>query len=288
MSIKKGEAIAVATPTHRDLLIAALAYAERLQFPVIPIHSIIDGKCTCSNPNCQSPGKHPRVSNWQDKATTDRETIKKWWKQWSDSNIGLVAGRKSGFFVADVDGKQGKESLEQLTDHFGGLPETVEQITGSKGSHFLFKYQEGIGNKVDLLPGIDIRGDNGFIVASPSIHISGDRYEWELSSHPLEIRINEAPKWLLDMVLKPKGTHQKKTSSYWINIMQGVGEGQRNAAATSLAGHLFRRYVDPGLVVEIMKLWNNSNIPPLEIAELETVINSIASKELARRRGGNH
>lgn len=288
MNIKYGVAIPVATPSPTELLIAALAYAKRLKFPIIPLHSIINGKCTCNKPSCQSPGKHPRLSKWQDVATTDRETIIKWWKQWPQSNIGLTAGQKSGFFVLDVDGSQGRESFEQLVECYGSLPDTVEQITGSGGSHFLFKYHEGIGNKVGLLPSIDIRGEGGFIVASPSIHISGNQYQWELSSHPLETAIAKAPEWILYMVKTRKEAHPKKPSSYWVDIMQGVGEGQRNQAATSLAGHLFRHYVDPRLVIEIMNQWNDRNSPPLEADELETVINSIASKELARRRGGKH
>ena len=280
--------MAVSAPSSRELLKAALAYAKRLKFPIIPLHTIINGKCTCNKPNCTSPGKHPRLSKWQDLATTDKDTIIKWWRQWPQSNIGLQTGTKSRFFVLDVDGGQGSESLEQLTDNHGALPDTVTQITGSKGSHILFKYHKGVGNKVGLLPGIDIRGEGGFIVVSPSVHVSGNQYQWELSSHPLETDIATAPKWLLDIVLTPKKAQQKKPSSYWVDIMQGVGEGQRNQVATSLAGHLFRRYVDPGLVVEIMNQWNERNIPPLEADELATVINSIASIELARRRGGKY
>src|SRR4051794_11488544 len=122
MNIKNGAAIPVATPSPRELLIAALAYAERLQFPVIPLHSIINGKCTCNKPNCQSPGKHPRVNNWQDVTTKNRGTIIKWWKKWPLSNIGLPTGEKSGFFVLDVDGSQGRESLEQLMECYSPLP----------------------------------------------------------------------------------------------------------------------------------------------------------------------
>lgn len=288
MNTKNDAAMPVAAPSQKELLTAALAYAKRLESAVIPLHSIINGKCTCNKSKCQSPGKHPRVSNWQDVATKDKATIKKWWEQWPGSNIGVVTGEDSGFFVLDVDGDQGKESLDRLIDHYGEFPETVEQITGSKGSHYLFKYREGIGNKVGLLPGIDIRGTNGFIVVSPSIHISGNQYTWELSSHPLETSISEAPEWLIDLIVKQEGQqHQKKPSSYWVDLMQGVGEGKRNQAAASLAGHLFRHYVDPTLVIEIMHLWNGErNNPPLEAEELETVINSIASKELIRRRGG--
>lgn len=170
------------------------------------------------------------------------------------------------------------------------MPDTVEAITGSKGSHYLFKYHKGIKNKVDIFPGIDIRGDGGFIVVSPSIHISGNQYQWELSSLPSQVSVKEAPKWLLDIVIEKKNEQsQKRISSYWIDLFNHTKEGNRNNAATQLAGHLFRRYVDPFLVVEIMHLWNESKVhPPLDTAELNQLINSIASKELRRRmqKGG--
>lgn len=284
-TIKKSAGLADPTPSGETMLKAAIAYAERLKFPVIPLHFIIDGKCTCRNPNCDNEGKHPRIKDWQINAALDRKSIMKWFNHWPASNIGLPTGSTSGFFVLDVDvDKGGLESLEELQEKNGPLPDTVQQITGSGGSHYLFKYQDGVGNKVDFLPGLDIRGEGGFIVAAPSIHISGNRYEWELSSHPLEMDVAEAPHWLIDMIITPKGGAPKRPPSHWNRIMQGFNEHEgRNSAATSLAGHLFRKYVDPDLVVEIMNLWNERNNPPLDMKELHTTINSIAGKELQRR-----
>lgn len=286
MKIKKGKGLADPSPvkTSNTSLLAALGYSQRLKFAVFPLHSIINGKCTC-NKVCTSPGKHPKTYDGLKSATTDLETIKR--MDWKSANIGIATGKISGFFVVDIDGETGKESIKQLKDHFKEWPETVEQITGSGGSHILFKHHEGIRNRAELLPGVDIRGDGGYIVASPSNHISGNKYEWELSSHPLETPVAEAPMWLLNMLIQPKNRpFQKKPSSYWTSILQGVNKGQRNNAAASLAGYLFKRYLDPIVVVELMHLWNERNNPPLETQELNTIINSIAGKELQRRRGG--
>lgn len=268
---------------------AAIAYSQQLNWAVFPLHSIVNGQCTCGK-KCSSPGKHPRTANGLKAATTDAAIIEEWFSKWPDSNIGIATGEISGFFVIDIDRHKtnGFEAWEQLIDHFGKRPETVEAITGGDGAHLLFKYHEGIGNRTDLLPGIDVRGQGGFIVAAPSNHQSGKVYTWELSSHPLEIEVAEAPDWLLNLVTrKPTEAPQKQPKSHWADIMSGVSEGGRNAAATSLAGYLFRRYLEPSLIVEIMNLWNlERNDPPLEQSELNMVINSIAGKELQRRKGG--
>jgi len=268
------------------VLRAARGYAELLLWSVFPLHSIVNGECTCGK-QCSAPGKHPRTNDGLKSGTTDLSIINKWFTRHPDSNIGIVTGRVSGFFAFDVDGKEGEESLERLISHFGVLPDTVQAITGSGGSHYLFNYQEGIGSKTNLFPSIDIRGDGGYIVVSPSEHVSGNLYQWELSSRPIENEVAESPQWLLKLLLKPKQEKMMaKPSSHWTSLMNGVNEGGRNNAAAQLAGHLFRRYVHPHLVVEIIGLWNEKNNPPIEENELNTIINSIAGKELKRRKGG--
>src|SRR5699024_297733 len=141
----------------------------------------------------------------------------------------------------------GIDSLKELITNQGALPNTVQALTGSGGYHFLFKHKEGIKNKTNIKPGLDIRGDGGYIVASPSLHRVGKRYEWKPSNNPIDKEIAEAPSWLIDMVKDQSygGRPQVKTSSYWKDIMQGLIEGEgRNSASASLVGYLLRRHVD--------------------------------------------
>ncbi|MEK4023506.1 bifunctional DNA primase/polymerase [Sporosarcina sp. FSL W7-1283] len=274
------------------MLRAALAYADLLNWHVFPVHSLRGaGKCTCQNMNCKQIAKHPIPRNGLKAATNDLEIINQWWgTDYPGANIAIRTGRESGIFVLDVDVHKvdGRETLEQLTEQHEPLPDTVESITGSGGSHYLFKYQEGIGNKVNFQPGLDIRGDGGYIIASPSIHETGTRYEWELSSRPLEVLIADAPRWLTDLIKQPTQVNDGKTiaqpSSHWQKLMQGLAEGEgRNPAATSIVGHLLSRKVDLLLVYEMMHLWNERNNPPMDREELDTVIASIAKKEFERR-----
>ncbi|WP_214852040.1 MULTISPECIES: bifunctional DNA primase/polymerase [unclassified Exiguobacterium] len=50
---------------------AALAYASKLNWSVFPLHTLNKNHCFCQNPNCQSPGKHPRTKNGLKAATTN-------------------------------------------------------------------------------------------------------------------------------------------------------------------------------------------------------------------------
>jgi hypothetical protein len=118
-------------------------------------------------------------------ATRDETQIREWWTRWPEANIGIPTGAVSGCDVLDIDPRHGGEiSLEELESQYGKLPETAEQLTGGGGRHLLFRHQEGVGCKVGILPGIDVRGDGGYILVAPSNHISGRRYAWEESSRP--------------------------------------------------------------------------------------------------------
>lgn len=268
---------------------ASLAYANMLGWSVFPLHSIMNGQCTCNRSNCSTAGKHPIPYDGLMSATTNEATINEWFTKHPHANIGVATGKLSGFFALDVDPRHGGDhSLEELINNHGRLPNTIEAITGGQGRHILFKHHEGVGNKANILDGLDIRGDGGYIVVAPSNHESGGSYEWELSSRPVVNEVAESPQWLLDMIVKPKGQRvEAKPSSYWQDVMRGVSEGDRNNKATSLAGYLFKRYVNPYMVVEIMRLWNDAKVdPPLEDDELMRIVNSVAGKELARKKGG--
>lgn len=272
------------------LLQAALIYADKFSFQVLPLHSIRNEKCTCGHIKCSSPGKHPILQHGVKDSTSNSEEIRSLWAKYPFANIGIRTGKESGIFVLDVDtkGADGRETLADLEREHGQLPDTVTAITGSQGLHYFFRYEEGVGNKVGFAPSLDSRGDNGFVVAAPSIHMSGRQYQYELSSHIMDTPIAKAPQWLRNMLVKPFHTMGEqppaKPSSHWQKIMNGVSEGGRNAAAASLAGHLVRR-VEPLLAYEIMHLWNEErNDPPLSVEELDKVIDSIAGAELRRRR----
>lgn len=178
-----------------DLKRSALWYAER-GWPVIPLHSIRDGGCTCGRGACGSPGKHPRTPKGLTDASTDAATIDSWWSRWSDANIGIVMGAATGVVAIDIDPRNGGDnSRAELEAEYGKLPPTVEALTGGGGQHLFFTHPGGkLAGK--LGPGIDVKAIGGYVVAAPSTHVSGERYRWREGHGPHERSPVPLPGWL--------------------------------------------------------------------------------------------
>lgn len=166
---------------NKDILKVALQYAA-LGWKVFPLHSIVDGQCTCNGDCGRDAGKHPMNPRGLKEASADEEQLKKWWGRGSaPANIAIVTGETSGITVLDIDigpGKFGAESwAEAIRDH--GEPQTLMARTGSGGMHVIFKYNSALRTAGNVLgKGVDCRNDGGYIVAAPSVHRSGGRYEW--------------------------------------------------------------------------------------------------------------
>jgi len=184
------------------MLDAALAYGD-LGWPVLPLHSPVGGGCSCGRADCGSPAKHPRTAHGLDDATTDPTTIMAWWARRPTANVGLRTG--VAFDVCDIDGPEGLDALN-IARAGVGITWGPEARTGGGGWHLLFE-PTGAGNRAAMVPKVDWRGRGGYIVAPPSLHISGRRYEWaeEIGAgrdEPLE-PLEPPPNWLRELVLPP-------------------------------------------------------------------------------------
>lgn len=192
--------VAADAQAEGTMLKAALRYAGR-GWPVFPIYEMTREGCSCRRSKCTSPGKHPRTEGGHNEATVDEATIRAWWGDHPNANIGIRTGSESGLLVLDVDPIHGgNESFEEILLSNGQLEDGPESHTGSGGRHFLFKHPGfKTGNRANFRPGLDIRGDGGYIVAPPSNHKSGNHYEWDAifddATPP-----PEPPAWLLALV----------------------------------------------------------------------------------------
>ena len=176
---------------------AAGYYAGR-GLKVFPLQWVEDGECGCGHRDCSSKGKHPITANGCKDATTNMDQIAEWWRAYPKANVGIATGADSGVAVVDIDNP---EQFIRFTEIHGKLPTTLMSRTG-KGFHLFFRHAPGVRNKAGVWPGIDIRGEGGYVVAPPSVHVSGRRYQWQDDDPGAAIA--PFPPKLLEMLEKPE------------------------------------------------------------------------------------
>ncbi len=257
-------------PSNPD---AALTYAAR-GWAVFPLHTPAGDGCSCGNPDCEHAGKHPRTQHGFLDATTDEEAIREWWTRWPDANIGIATGAVSGLVVIDIDPRHGgNETLVDLAHQYGALPNTIESITGGGGRHIFFAHPGGHVKSRNLALGIDIKGDAGYIVAPSSLHVSGNRYEWEGSSYPNDTALAPVPDWLLALLASPI-SESKPTPS---DEAAKIREGKRNARLTSLAGTMRRKGMTEEAIRAGLLAENEQRCdPPLSDDEVRGIARSVS------------
>lgn len=120
----------------------------------------------------QPASKKPLTKNGFKDASNDKEEIKAWWKKYPKANIGIATGEISGLLVVDIDGDYPSE--------WPPLDKTVCVKTG-KGWHYYYRHPEEKCIKSRARIGgydVDVRANGGYVVAPPSIHPEGGRYEF--------------------------------------------------------------------------------------------------------------
>lgn len=159
---------------HREFMANGIA--------IFPLWPIVDGECSCQNPECTAAGKHPSAPSWQHTPI------------WSDDQIDFIeeSGQidtgygclvSGGLLVIDVDARNGGVgSFERLlTEYpdigFAGL--VVD--TGSRGGsrHYYFRVPlppVALAQTLDAYPGIDFKS-SGYVVGPGSLHASGNTYD---------------------------------------------------------------------------------------------------------------
>lgn len=227
---------------------AAVTYAG-LGFSVIPLHGVVDGRCTCSSPDCEERcyGKHPVAAKWQNQASADIDVVREIFRT-HRYNIGIMLGPE--YVVLDVDGPRGFESLAQL----GDLPPTLTSRSGSGvGEHRIYAYAphhdpNEVTNRT-ILPKLDVKTRAGQIVVAPSQHRSGYRYQWVNAMTPATL-----PDHIYEQIRKPtrapsapvhqdrdnQGDLYARAVSYVAKIPPAIsgsgGHAQTFDAARALAG----------------------------------------------------
>jgi len=248
---------------HEDSVAAqAVAYACR-GWPVLPLHGVAWAatglECTCARgPVCASPGKHPLTGRGLLEATTDVRAVLAWFERWPFANVGVRTGARpygAGFIALDVDPRHGgDDSLYAVEREHGELPATLTALTGGGGEHRFFLHPgEWVVTRAELAPGVDVRGDGGYVVAPPSRHLSGQRYAWEgFDDAP---SCAAAPGWLLAL-LREQGRREQEARRPQGPLV--VTPGGRNQTLIRTAGALRRIGWDEETIGDILRLINRT------------------------------
>lgn len=259
--------------THSPLCNAAIAYATR-GFAVFP---------------CVPRGKVPATPHGCRDATKDVAQIAGWWRENPNYNVAVATGPVSSVFFLDVDGMDAEAFLRKLEQQYGALPETVESIT-PRGRHLFFKCENGaVRNSAGAMaPGLDIRGEGGYVVLPPSIHPSGRQYVWSVDSAD---HFAEAPAWLSNLLGgKTNGRchKQAKSPEQWHSLVSDtIRNGARNSTLTSLCGKLLHAgLTELAFLCDVMCCINIARCEqPLSETEVHTIVVSVARTHLKRLRG---
>jgi len=153
-----------------NLLEAALQYRS-MGLSVIPL-----------SPKSKIPPKGFSPIPYRERIATEDE-IRQWWKDEPNYNVGIVTGKLSGVFVIDLDKYADDYSEESEQNIIGDsiVCPTVE--TPRKGQHLYYSYPENFNPTIGarVAPGIDFRGEGGYILAPPSVNEKNIPYKWVIT-----------------------------------------------------------------------------------------------------------
>jgi hypothetical protein len=216
--------------------------------------------------------KGPTLKDWPALATVNPRQIEAWFDQTPDGNYGIAT---AGLVAVDIDPRHGGHLW--LEDHEHRLPETFRFRTGGGGLHLLYKAPEGraIGNRANLAPGVDIRGNGGQIVGPGSIHPDGEQYTIEIG--PDDVDLAEAPTWLIELIEQPAANGQDGPD---IDLNAGpIPERARNHTLTRICGHLFKVHSEEKVRAELHRINLERCQPRLSPPEVDGIVSSIAGRE---------
>lgn len=175
-SAKLTHSIPTSPSEGNDFLEAALGYADH-GWPVFPLE-----------PGEKRPHGRLAPHGFHD-ASTDPDVIRQWWETEPEANVGIAC--TNGLLVLDVDGEDGAKAIKDRH-----LPATPIVQTG-RGEHRYFRAPEDARGVNAMMPEIDVKCTTGYVVAPPSVHPDGGRYEWAEGLSPEDVELADTPDWIV-------------------------------------------------------------------------------------------
>ena len=250
-----------AAPPLSRLGQTALAYAQ-LGWRVFPLA-----------PRSKRPIRSPSFHE----ATWDAATIHAWWHADGRRNIGLATG--AGLIALDLDPAHGAGPWWQA--HGPTLRHTVAARSGNGGWHLLLRVPPACeirNSSSKLAPGVDVRGDGGYLVVAPSVHPLGRPYRWVRGQSPWECDLLPLPDPLIHALTRagPARPPPTRPTQLANTPAPTIPTGQRNTTLTSLAGTMRRRHFSPAAISAALLIENQARCaPPLPTPEVQRIVRNI-------------
>jgi hypothetical protein len=235
--------------------------------------------------------KAPLISKWTtEPLRTEQQVREQWGKyaKWGKTpNIGIVTGQIcGGYIVIDLDNKpekgvNGYEELKRWQRETGLIlpEETWTAITGSGGYHLWFHTDRAMRGYVNDDIGIDLRADGNQVVVPPSMHRSGNRYQWEIA--PKDCKCAEADEAVYRFIEAYRPTDAEYRQSTFrgeggdreMLLPKVIPSGGRHDPLISLIGTLNKLGVSDHGIETLIRIENETKCkPPLTEQELQREI----------------
>lgn len=256
-ALRKGR-VRVRFDRHASVLGMMEWFVEQ-DIPVLPIHGVVDGGCTCGSDDCESRGKHPinsLVHNGVKGATTDLKVIRRWHRKHPHMNYAVAT---EGLAVIDCDSK---EALQAFRSDYCSRPTFT--VKTARGFHFYYQGEmparNGARSKLDVKS-----GPNSYVVGPGSRHASGLIYAvWE------DEPIADLPQNIAAITERTDELTDEGGGG-------AIPVGLRNDTLTKFAGYLRGKGVPQPAVLETLKALNRTmSETPLPDREVRQIARSVS------------
>ncbi|MEO5367728.1 MAG: bifunctional DNA primase/polymerase, partial [Magnetococcus sp. WYHC-3] len=221
----------------------------------------------------------------------DKEQINEWWSKHPEAGVAIVTGAISGLSVVDIDTAEGEKLFKEKI----GEVKCPTALTPGGGKHLYFQ-DFGASNKTGFIPGVDFRGEGGYIIAPPSPGPNGSdkMYAWAKGCRITEVPPPPAPLTLLviknntySLYSKELSTKKDATEGQQCATIRNIdfSDGTRDETMFHLAycclkGGMPRQEIEQLLLV----IAQRACVPPIEESIIPVKIKSAMDRILKKDR----
>ncbi|OGP59974.1 MAG: hypothetical protein A2V65_01595 [Deltaproteobacteria bacterium RBG_13_49_15] len=255
---------------QNNFLQAALDYAGR-GYSVIPVRG----------------DKKPFIS-WTEhqKRRATAEDIQEWAAKYPGASVGIVTGEISGILVIDCDTREGYEAIQKLLPDALLLPIAR---TPRGGWHLWFLYPVGskITVGIGIIPGVDYRGEGGYIIAPPSVNGDGKGYTWQegLSLEDVEPAPLPASLYnIFSLYIEGCGQHRPQETTKTTEDHNFFHQGRRDNDLFHAANCLIKGGCELTFAEHVIDILARYSDPPFPESEIRAKIDSALKRAESRER----